>query len=232
MSDKFDPIGFIKDTEEMIRIKVKKLTKDKTIREDLKRVQQSGYQIPPGKHLYLRMAMDFSDAQEVKDKLEDKVADSITANQITVKNLNHETDLENFMILYNEIFMAAPDPSRDLSIEEVKNFSEESTFIAYLGSTMTGFVFITIEPDSEDATQLVGAIAGIGVLGRYRGKKIGLKLLSKSIEYLQDKNTSKLICEVYEKNEASRKMFEGMGMTVVGYMILEDEFKGAEQSET
>lgn len=223
MSDRFDPFGMIKETEEQIRLKVRKFTREKSVREDIKRASEHKLQIPPGKHLYIRMSMPFDEAITVREKLLEKVNNSITANQIRIVNLDHQTDLEKFQVLYNEIFMAAPDPSRDLTVEEVKNFSEDSTFIAYLGSSMAGFVFITIEPDLDNPDVKVGAIAGIGVLGRYRGKKIGLKLLEHSIAFLADKNVDKLVCEVYEKNEPSRKMFEGLGMSVIGYMVLEDE---------
>lgn len=221
MVKRIDPKKILKNTEEQIRVKVRTYSKSETVRDDVKRIYEvPDFKLPPGRHLYLRLVMPYAEAQLKRDEFTKKIKNSIVSREITIKNLNHTTDLERFRELYNEIFFAAPDPSRELSVDEVKHFPEESTFIAYLGSSMVGFVYLTI--DINDAGEAEGAVAGIGVLARYRGKKIGLRLLDQVYNYFDDKNIDTLVCEVYEKNEPSLKMFEGLGMQLKGYMILEN----------
>ncbi len=217
----FDPLNPENNDERRTRLKPRMFKAFESIREDVKR----GMDVR-GKeslHKFYRMEMPFSKALEIQKIFQKKLSEDKLGSMVKIRNLNHETDLEEFTELYNEIFLAAPDPSRRLSIEEAKSFDEESTFLALLGSTFAGFIYLTIDRAFTDPNARAGAIAGIGVLAKYRGKKIGLRLLSHSIDYFKDKNVEYLVCEVYEHNEPSRKMFEGMGMKIVGYMILEEE---------
>jgi ribosomal protein S18 acetylase RimI-like enzyme len=155
-------------------------------------------------------------------KFTEKIDASESAKNVKIKSLVHPDDDLNFMFLYNAIFIAAPDPSRIVTLEDVLTFPESRTFIATLWHTFAGFVYLTIEEDPLGTGEVVGAIAGIGVLPKYRGKKIGLQLLRHSVNYFEDKGIEKLICEVYEHNEASLAMFKGLGMEIVGEMILEE----------
>ncbi len=203
------------------RLKPRLFRMSESIREDVRR----GMDVKGREdlHKFYRMEMPFSEALKIKEKFNAKLAEDTLGSEVKIRNLNHETDLEKFTELYNAIFLAAPDPSRSLTVEEARNFEEESTFIALLGSTFAGFIYLTIDRAFTDPNALAGAIAGIGVLAKYRGKKIGIRLLNHAIDYFKDKDVEFLICEVYEKNEPSRRMFEGMGMRIVGYMILEEE---------
>ncbi len=218
-----DPFGLDEDDNEskLQRLKPRMFRSAESIREDVKRgMDVRGKE---GKHLFYRMEMPFVEALGVQEKFREKLAADTLGSQIRIRNLNHETDLEEFTELYNAIFLAAPDPSRSLTLEEAKQFDQDSTFIAVLGSTFAGFIYLTIDKSFTNPEMRAGAIAGIGVLAKYRGKKIGIRLLNHAIEFFKDKEVEFLVCEVYEKNEPSRKMFEGMGMKVVGYMILEEE---------
>ena len=109
-----------------------------------------------------------------------------------------------------------------VTLGDVQAFPSNRTFIATLWHTFAGFVYLTKEKDPLGTGEEVGAIAGIGLLPKYRGRKIGLQLLRHSINYFKDKGIEKLICEVYEHNEASLSMFKNLGMEIVGKMILEE----------
>ena len=222
MSGRFNPKEFYKETEKQVRLKIKSFTKDRSVREDIRR-NDGLPSVAQGQHLYYRMAVPFKDTIPKREELKHKINESRVASSINIKNFNKEKDSEGLMNLYNEIFLAAPDPSRAITLEEVENFDEEKTFIAFLGSTMVGFTMLFVEPDTINPEIQVGAVAGIGVLARYRGKRIGLTLLSFIIDYFSTQNVEKLVCEVYKDNEASQQMFKGLGMEIVGYMILEEE---------
>ena len=188
------------------------------LREDVQR----GFQ-KSGEHTFYRLESQFSEVIEQVKIFEEKIANSPSANSVIIRNLNHPEDDLNFMFLYNAIFIAAPDPSRTVTLEDVQTFPSKRTLIATLWHTFAGFVYLTVETDPMGSGELVGAIAGIGVLPKFRGRKIGLLLIKHSIEYFKDKGIEKLICEVYEHNEASLRMFQSLGMKIVGKMILEDE---------
>ncbi len=175
------------------------------------------------KHLFYQMEMPFAEAQAKKKEIKTKVSSHPVASQVIIKKLDHTEDSETFCEMYNEIFLAAPDPSRDLSLEEVKLFDENLTFIAKIGSTFAGFVYLNIITSFSDPKAKSGIIAGIGVRPRYRGKKIGLKLIYHAIKSLEKYSVDYLACEVYEKNEPSMKMFLSLGMNIINKIYLEDE---------
>ncbi len=177
----------------------------------------------PGKHLFYRMEMPFQKTLDQLDELKFKLDQSAISKEVKIKNLIHPDDTLNFMFLYNAIFIAAPDPSRTITLEDAEKFPSDRTFIATLWHSFAGFIYLTVEKDPMGSEEIVGAIAGIGVLPKNRGRKIGLKLIKHAIEYFKNKNIEKLICEIYERNQASLNLFKGMGMDIVGEMILEEE---------
>jgi len=200
-----------------MRVKTKTFHVKKLIRKDVERgIQKKGV------HIFYRMEIPFDKVLNEVKKFEVKIEASESAKQVKIRSLKHPDDDLNFMFLYNAIFIAAPDPSRIVTLEDVQTFPASRTFVATLWHTFAGFVYLTIEKDPLGSGEVVGAIAGIGVLPKFRGRKIGLQLLRQSINYFKDKGIEKLICEVYEHNEASLSMFRNLGMEIVGKMILED----------
>jgi ribosomal protein S18 acetylase RimI-like enzyme/sporulation protein YlmC with PRC-barrel domain len=192
----------------------------KATREDI--IRGINFDRYPGerRHVFYRYEVDFDVLVTQKEQLEVKLKASNLARGLVVKNLNHSTQLEDFSNLHNEIFLASPDPVRELSLEETKQFSEIDTFVASVAGLMAGFVYLPTEKKDE---MTIGAIAGIGVLARYRGKKVGYALLLRAIEYFGHHNVQKVVCEIYEKNEPSRSFFESLGFEIYGHMVLEDE---------
>ncbi len=166
--------------------------------------------------------MTYDEAKAALTSLGDRIKTNPMAKDVLLKNYDPEVDVDNFQMLYNTIFFTSPDPTREISKSEALGFPADRTFIAWLYGKMVGFIYLTIEDDPLDTGLTVGAVAGVGVLSNKRGMKIGAKLLERAIIYFEDKNVSKLICEVYEKNSASLRMFKGLGMVIVGEMLLEE----------
>lgn len=209
-SEKEDPI-------DRIRLKARRYFQGQVTREDVER----GFR-REGKHLFYRLSMRFTEALDVYDNVVKKLDSSPISREVKIHNLKHPEDTQEFLFLYNSIFLAAPDPTRPITLEDAISFPSDRTFIATLWQSMAGFIYLVIEQDPLGSGERVGAIAGIGVLPKYRGRKIGLTLLKHAIDYFRDKNVEQLICEVYHENEASLHMFKGLGMKIVGEMILED----------
>ncbi|MHA2502250.1 MAG: GNAT family N-acetyltransferase [Candidatus Kariarchaeaceae archaeon] len=211
------------DPLEQIRVKAKKFLPHQIFREDIKRARKKGF-VPEGKHLFYRLSMSFEDAITVRESLEERVQLSRFRSDVEFTNLDHR-DVTEFMLLYNTIFMAAPDPSRPIDIEEALLFPEDSTFIVRLWSMMAGFIYLVVEDDPLGSGESVGAIAGVGVLPKFRGRKLGLIMIAHAIDYFKshERKINQLICEVYSENEPSLNMFKGLGMEIVGSFYLEDE---------
>ncbi|MCE7735592.1 MAG: GNAT family N-acetyltransferase, partial [Candidatus Heimdallarchaeota archaeon] len=175
-----------------MRVKTKSFNVKKLLRKDVDRgVQKKGL------HVFYRMEIPYKKVLNEVTKFDVKINASESAKQVKIRKLNHPDDDLNFMFLYNAIFIAAPDPSRIVTLEDVQTFPPDRTFIATLWHSFAGFVYLTKEKDPLGTGEEVGAIAGIGVLPKYRGRKIGLQLLRHSVNYFKDKGIEKLICEVY-----------------------------------
>lgn len=201
-----------------MRIKSKRFIQNRFLRDD---VEQGRWK--PGTFVFYRLELPFKDAVSQIPNLEDRIQQSESGKHIKIQNLDHPKDDVNFMFLYNAIFIAAPDPTRTITLEDAASFPSERVFIASLWHSFAGFIYLTIEDDPIGSGVKVGAIAGIGVLPKYRGKKIGLILIKQAIEYFRGKGVEKLICEVYQENEPSLRMFQGLGMKIVGHMILDEQ---------
>lgn len=207
------------DPIDKIRIKVRNFLPSQVTREDLER----GFS-RSGKHLFYRLSMPFEKALDIYDDVTDRIKLSRYSQDVEFKNLSHPEDTQEFMFMYNAIFMAAPDPSRVITTEEAQEFPEDKTFIIKLWGMMAGFIYLVVEEDPMGSGETVGAIAGIGVLPKFRGRKLGLLMIRHAIDYFskRDEEIDQLICEVYSENEPSLNMFKGLGMEVVGEMVLEE----------
>jgi sporulation protein YlmC with PRC-barrel domain/GNAT superfamily N-acetyltransferase len=203
-----------------ISVEKSKLSK-KATREDIQRgVQFDRY---PGekRHVFHRYEANIVDLEDSIAMLDDKIKTSELAKNMKIINLDHETLLEQFCTLYNEIVLASPDPIREITPEEARLFDEKSTFIVSIAGVHAGFIYLPLDYSQENC--VIGAVAGIGVLGRYRRKRVGYVLLKKSMEFFIQNNVERVVCEIYEKNKPSQAMFESMGFKIYGHMVLEDE---------
>ncbi|MHA2502806.1 MAG: GNAT family N-acetyltransferase [Candidatus Kariarchaeaceae archaeon] len=169
-------------------------------------------------HTFYKLRAEFNQFKEKGSWIEEKIENSSTASDISLTNLSHE-NAEMFIQLHDDIFFKSPDPVRGLTPEEVKLYDEEHTFIAYYLDTPVGFVYMPIYL-ANDGT-LEGSIAGIGVVSKHRGKKVALKLLHKAIEFFGEREVHWVTCEVFEKNEPSRAMFESLGFEIFDHLVLE-----------
>ncbi|MFW9929380.1 MAG: GNAT family N-acetyltransferase [Candidatus Thorarchaeota archaeon] len=152
---------------------------------------------------------------KMKEKDIEKLVDVIK-----IKPYNPDKDAETFAFVFNTILMTSPDPYRPMSIEEAKIFSSNGTFLAFLYGQPAGFAALTIENTEEGK---VGVIAGIGVMPKFRGKKVALSLTKTILGWFSEMDVVKLQCEVYEFNEVSYNFISSLGFHEVGEMYLDSE---------
>ncbi|OLS26268.1 MAG: hypothetical protein HeimC3_10470 [Candidatus Heimdallarchaeota archaeon LC_3] len=141
---------------------------------------------------------------------------------LKIKSYNPEDNsmTETFAMIFNTILLTSPDPYRPMTLEDAKIFSPDGTFLAYLYGQPAGFAALTVE-DTEEGK--IGVIAGIGVMPKFRGKKVALALTTTIIEWFNKKNVKKLQCEVYEFNDISYNFISSLGFHEVGEMYLDQE---------
>ncbi|MHA1990715.1 MAG: GNAT family N-acetyltransferase, partial [Candidatus Hodarchaeales archaeon] len=139
---------------------------------------------------------------------------------LKVKPYDPEKEAETFTLVFNTILLTSPDPYRNLLPDEAKIFSPDGTFLAYLYGEPAGFAALTVEETEEGR---IGVIAGIGVMPKFRGKKVALALATTIVEWFNKKQVSKLQCEVYEFNDISYNFISSLGFHEVGEMYLNQE---------
>lgn len=139
-------------------------------------------------------------------------------NIIEIKKFNPNEDANEFIRCYNRAFITAPDPYRSLTLQDVRYFKPESTFVAILHGRIVGFIFLVIEPLIKKGKTLgkQGIIAGIGVDPRYRRKKIAFLLAARAAKYFTEKDILELVCEVYHANKVSYSFIQNFGFINTG----------------
>lgn len=141
-------------------------------------------------------------------------------NVLVVRPYSPEKDAEIFAKVFNTILITSPDPYRPITIEEAKIFSSNGTFLAFLYHEPAGFAALTIEDTPEGK---IGVIAGIGVMPKFRGKKIALAIAIAVVDWFQKIGVKKLQCEVYENNDVSYRFISSLGFHKVGEMYLDKD---------
>lgn len=196
----------------------KKFFKQKSTRPDI--IRGTSFDRFPGekRNVFYKMKIKIHKLEKQLELINDKIDSSPIANQITIKNLDH-SNYEMFINLHDEIFFASPDPIRGLTKDEVKFFEEDSTFIIWLHNKPIGFVYLPVFIGIEGIKE--GSIAGIGVLSNQRGKKVSFILIKYALQFFKEHSVESVTCEVFEKNEPSRTMFEKLGFEIYDHMVLQ-----------
>jgi len=159
------------------------------------------------KYRYLVMKLPWDKVPDLLDKKKAELADHVYKKGLKFKQYDKVTDAHLFASLVNKIILTSPDPYRSLEMEDAFKFSE-GTFIVYLHGQPIGFLVCTIE---EENGEKLGVIAGLGLLPRYRRRKIGMLICMKAAEYFEGKNVDALICDVYENNKPSYSLITSLG---------------------
>ncbi|MFX1536287.1 MAG: GNAT family N-acetyltransferase [Promethearchaeota archaeon] len=170
----------------------------------------------PDKYRYIKMQLSWEKVPEAIKKYQEKIERNPYSKNVKIEALNKEK-MQDFVRIYNRILLTSPDPYREMQSEEGKLF-KEGTFLASLWWQPVGFMVLTVEHDEKG--ELVGVIAGLGVDHRHRRKGIGLALGLKAAEYFAEKKVKKLICEVYDQNETSRRFIKSFGFEEYGEMYI------------
>ncbi len=89
-------------------------------------------------------------------------------------------------------------------------------------NTMVGFTEI------EEAGYL-GKINGLGIIEKFRGKKLGKKLVQFAVDYLKGKGAKEIILIVKEENEQAKRLYRQSGFKKAG--LLKKKIDGSKIEE-
>ncbi len=173
---------------------------------------------PKGKYKFNVMKMSWDQAEDVKKQVLNEIRDDEFLSRVEIRKLRLNEDAEQFIRAYNRAFITAPDPYRSLSLEDVKHFNPESTFVAVLYGRIVGFIILVIEPVIKHDIILgsQGVIAGLGVDPRFRRKRIAFLLAAKAAQFFTENDVLELICEVYHENKVSFNFIRNFGFSMSG----------------
>ncbi|MGV9168922.1 MAG: GNAT family N-acetyltransferase [Promethearchaeia archaeon] len=157
---------------------------------------------------YLIMKADAEEALRLaRDWWEDKKIPSY----IEVRQLK-ETEVEEFVTLYNRCFLASPDPFCPLTTTEAEKLETEGIFVAELWGELSGFIACFVE---EDNRGVYGEITGIGVLPERRRRGVGTAMIQRASEYFIDAGIEEIYCEIFEENHPSKMLVMAYGFEEV-----------------
>lgn len=173
-------------------------------------------------HKFIQLKMSWDQALTVRETVEKSVSEDPFLKNLKIRNFIREEDAAGFVTIYNRAFITAPDPYRSLTLDQVKHFKEDSTFICMLYGKMIGFLVLTIEPLVKGGLTVgkSGIIAGIGVSPRYRRRKIAMALVAYAAKFFDENNVDELVCEVYHENKVSYNFIKSFGMIPTGEIYL------------
>ncbi|MHA1191621.1 MAG: GNAT family N-acetyltransferase [Promethearchaeota archaeon] len=145
--------------------------------------------------------------KDFENNLKNKIKDSLInaeLRQATGEDINHLIDL------HDRAWHSTPMPYRPLTKEKLNEIlNDESVIflIARVDGKDSGFALIYFT--SKD--NLVGVIAGLGIVPELQRKGLGTILGMASWDLLKKKGVKELRCKVYKDNNVSYSFIRGLG---------------------
>jgi len=140
--------------------------------------------------------------------------------RIKVRKIS-SVDIDAFCNLYNRVFLAAPDPFRELTRQDVERLlREDSIFLAEMYGQPVGFIVLVLY---DEDTEVVGEIASIGVLAQRRRHGVATALIRAAATFLSDEGIKKATCEVFAENMPSYELITAHGFKKVGERLIPRE---------
>ncbi|MHC1591466.1 MAG: GNAT family N-acetyltransferase [Candidatus Helarchaeales archaeon] len=124
---------------------------------------------------------------------------------LTIRNPQSESDLEEFVKVFNEIWSSGKRASgvtrTELKLEDAKKIPKEHIFLAILDGKVVGFLIVNIE---EEKGFQIGVFTHLGVLEGYRNRGIASALTFQGGQYLVDKyGITKIKAIIHKSNKTA-----------------------------
>lgn len=157
---------------------------------------------------FIQMRLPVSNiTEEFENNLRDKISHKFIHAEI--RQATGE-DIEDLISLHDRAWHSTPMPYRPLTKEKIYEIlNEESAIflIAKVEGKDSGFALIYFT--SKD--NLVGVIAGLGIIPELQRKGLGTILGMASWDLFKKKGVKELRCKVYKDNKVSYNFIRGLG---------------------
>lgn len=144
---------------------------------------------------------------EFEKELKEKVEHNILHAKIREAK---EEDLESIMNIHNRAWMTSCEPFRPITVDSLKKiyeYPETIILLARVYGSDAGFVIL----DFEGENNVIGVIAGLGVIPRFQRKGLGTVIGMAAWNYFKEKGVEELRCEVYLDNKTSYNFIKSLG---------------------
>lgn len=121
-----------------------------------------------------------------------------------------EDDIEDLITIHDQAWHSTPMPyhplSKDKLFEIIKN-PDITVLIAEVNSIDIGFIILYFTGENN----IIGVIAGLGILPEYQHKGLGTFLGIASWNYFKGKGVKELRCKVFKDNKISYNFIKELG---------------------
>ena len=157
---------------------------------------------------FIQMRLPVSNiTEDFENNLKDKIRDSFINAEI--RQATGE-DIKHLIELHDRAWHSTPMPYRPLTEERITEILKDENvvfLIAKVDGLDSGFALIYFT--SKD--NLVGVIAGLGIIPELQRKGLGTILGMASWDLFKKKGVKELRCKVYKDNKASYNFIRGLG---------------------
>ncbi len=121
-----------------------------------------------------------------------------------------EDDIEDLIIIHDQAWHSTPMPYHSLSKDKLFEIIKDpdiTVLIAEINSIEIGFIILYFTGENN----IIGVIAGLGILPEYQHKGLGTFLGITSWNYFKGKGVKELRCKVFKDNKISYNFIKGLG---------------------
>lgn len=120
---------------------------------------------------------------------------------LSIRNPQSESDLDEFVLVFNQIWATGKDVSGvstiELTLDQAKKIPAEKLFLAELEGKIVGFLIVNVE---EEKGEQIGVYTHLGVLKDFRQRGIASSLTFQGGQYLFEKLGITRIKSIIHKN--------------------------------
>lgn len=166
-------------------------------------------------HFHNESLDDFvADALFVKKMAKERVESSLTFRQASWKDINHLFDLANDSDVRLNSFSQGKIPYAAHVAWFAKNYADNTVllFVIWHDEEFVG----TVRFAPEGGVNLTEAKISISLHKKFRGLGLGVKVLEKALQLVQEVGAKKVFAYIFDHNTASKKLFLNTGFIAVG----------------
>ncbi len=157
---------------------------------------------------YIQMQLPVNKiTRDFEESLQNKIKNKIKQAKIREAV---EDDIEDLIIIHDQAWHSTPMPYHPLSKDKLFEIIKDpdiTVLIAEVNLIDIGFIILYFTGENN----IIGVIAGLGILPEYQHKGLGTFLGIASWNFFKEKGVKELRCKVFKDNKISYNFIEGLG---------------------